>query len=145
MHNATSALCLEGWDGDDPKARWQVVASQGTVEADQMPNPVQGVKGTVFEDETWNCRVGFYFYFYLWRGLNISEGMCLKRCGELDELLDQEILCLLRQVGLKNMVNWMTFSATGNAKNSTPHQSLQVPLRMSLDGWTLPLPMPRNL
>jgi len=51
VHNATSALCLEGWDGDDPKARWQVVASQGTVEADQMPSPVQGVKGTVFEDE----------------------------------------------------------------------------------------------
>ena len=90
MHNATSALCLEGWDGDDPKARWQVVASQGTVEADQMPSPVQGVKGTVFEDETWNFRVG-KFFLYL-EGLNISK------CGELDGLLDQEILCLLRQV-----------------------------------------------
>lgn len=90
MHNATSALCLEGWDGDDPKARWQVVASQGTVEADAMPSPVQGVKGTVFEDETWNCRVG-KFFLYL-EGLNISK------CRELDELLDQEILGLLRQV-----------------------------------------------
>ena len=64
MHNATSALRLEGWDGDDPKARWQVVASQGTVEADQMPSPVQGVKGTVFEDETWNFRVGKFFFVF---------------------------------------------------------------------------------
>lgn len=90
MHNATSALCLEGWDGDDPKARWQVVASQGTVEADQMPSPVQGVKGTVFEDETWNFRVRKVFFVF--------GGVEYSKCGELDGLLHQEILCLFRQV-----------------------------------------------
>ncbi|CAL1146776.1 unnamed protein product, partial [Cladocopium goreaui] len=51
VHNACSALCLEGWEGDDPRATWQVVASPGSVESDQMPSPVQGVKGTVFQDE----------------------------------------------------------------------------------------------
>eukprot|EP00438_Fugacium_kawagutii_P024279 Skav232545 [mRNA] locus=scaffold7124:6438:9165:+ [translate_table: standard] len=51
VHNATSALCLEGWEGSAPAARWQQVMSPGTVESDQMPSPVQGVKGTVFQDE----------------------------------------------------------------------------------------------
>lgn len=53
VHNACSALCLEGWEGDDPRATWQVVASPGSVESDQMPSPVQGVKGTVFQDDAW--------------------------------------------------------------------------------------------
>ena len=49
--HATSALRLDGWDGDTPTATWQVIASPGSVESGQIPSARQGLKGTVFNDE----------------------------------------------------------------------------------------------
>lgn len=68
MHNACSALCLEGWEGDDPRATWQVVASPGSVESDQMPSPVQGVKGTVFQDDAWQL-----WKLFIWKSMEKIE------------------------------------------------------------------------
>ena len=49
--NTTSALRLEGWDGDAPTAMWQPVTAIGCVESGQVPSARQGLKGTVFNDE----------------------------------------------------------------------------------------------
>jgi len=62
-------LCLEGWEGDDPRATWQVVASPGSVESDQMPSPVQGVKGTVFQDDAWQL-----WKLFIWKNMEKNRG-----------------------------------------------------------------------
>ncbi|CAK9106546.1 unnamed protein product [Durusdinium trenchii] len=51
VYHATSALRLEGWDGANPTAQWQVVSSPGSIESDEIPLARQGVKGTVYCDE----------------------------------------------------------------------------------------------
>eukprot|EP00913_Durusdinium_trenchii_P004283 g3971.t1 len=45
VYHATSALRLEGWDGANPTAQWQVVSSPGSIESDEIPLARQGVKG----------------------------------------------------------------------------------------------------
>ncbi|CAE7241220.1 gefF [Symbiodinium microadriaticum] len=49
--NATTALRLDGWEGESPSAIWQQITTHGSVESGQVPSARQGLKGTVFNDE----------------------------------------------------------------------------------------------
>ncbi|CAJ1397523.1 unnamed protein product [Effrenium voratum] len=77
VNNATSALRLEHWDGDQPVAEWQVVSSPGSVESGQIPSPRQGLKGTVFRDE-----------FVVFGG-RLPGGRCTNEVWSLDLAEDQ--------------------------------------------------------